>query len=56
LRGISPGQKAAHGELNLTVGKLAPVLDYRNESVRGGLIDDLASLIAGRIDRQRKFF
>jgi hypothetical protein len=49
------GRKAAHREFNLTVGKLPPVLDYGNKSAWCGLIDDLASLVAGRIDRQRKF-
>src|SRR5271169_1828897 len=48
------GRKTAHAELNLTVGKLTPVLDYGNESARRGLIDDFASLISGRVDGKRK--
>src|SRR5271169_3278777 len=54
-RGVSVrGRKAAHGELNLTVRKLTPVLDDRHKSAWCGSIDDLTGLIAGRVERQRK--
>jgi cold shock protein len=50
-------REVSHGELDLAVGKLSPVLDNRHvPDVLTWLAEDIASFAAGRFDRQRKYF
>jgi hypothetical protein len=49
------GRQVPHGEFNLAVGKLPPILDDRRVASLGHLIEDFAGLPTGCIDWQLEY-